>query len=43
MEQTEQTLTQLMAILPQAKMSNRLDDWASLYTQGYMLKMRAMR
>jgi hypothetical protein len=41
--QTEETLTQLMRILPLVQAHNRLEEWAALYTNGLILKLRAMR
>lgn len=39
----ESTLRELMLVLPLAQANGRLEDWAKLYTGGYMLKLRAMR
>jgi hypothetical protein len=39
----EITLRELMIVLPLAQASGRLEEWAALYTNGYILKLRAMR
>jgi hypothetical protein len=36
-------LKELMAYLPLALALNELETWAKVYTEGYMLKLRAMR
>lgn len=37
------TLRELLRVLPLARANGRLESWAALYTQGLMLKFRAMR
>ena len=39
----EANLRDLMAYLPMALAFNELEAWAKVYTEGYMLKLRAMR
>lgn len=39
----EANLRELMQYLPLALVFNKLEDWSRLYTEGYMLKLRAMR
>ena len=43
LERVEANLKELMAYLPLALAFNKLEDWAKVYTEGYMLKLRAMR
>lgn len=42
-QRVEANLQQVLAYLPIAIAVGRLEDWAKIYTQGYMLKLRAMR
>jgi hypothetical protein len=39
----DSTLRELLRILPLAHANGRLESWASLYTHGLMLKLRAMK
>ena len=39
----ETNLNDLMTYLPLALAFNELEVWARLYTEGYMLKLRAMK
>lgn len=41
--QIEGNLRGLMQYLPLALAFNELETWAKVYTEGYMLKLRAMR
>jgi hypothetical protein len=43
LERVEANLKELMAYLPMALAFNELETWAKVYTEGYMLKLRAMR
>lgn len=43
LKQVERNLQDLMYYLPLALAFNKLEDWAKVYTEGYMLKLRAMR
>jgi hypothetical protein len=43
LEQVDGHLKELMAFLPLALAFNELEAWAKVYTEGYMLKLRAMR
>lgn len=38
----EENLNDLMTYLPLALVFNQLEEWAKIYTEGYMLKLRAM-
>ena len=38
-----ETLIQLMKVRELAFANNRFEEWCGLYTQGYILKLRAMR
>lgn len=42
-QQVEGNLRGLMAYLPLALAMGELESWAKVYTEGYMLKLRAMR
>lgn len=42
-QQVEANLRELMQYLPLALAFNELEAWARVYTEGYMLKLRAMR
>ena len=42
-QQIEGNLRGLMAYLPVALAFNELEAWAKVYTEGYMLKLRAMK
>jgi len=42
-QRVEANLRDLMAYLPLALAFNKLEEWAKVYTEGYMLKLRAMR
>lgn len=42
-QRAEAALKVLMELLPVAYATNSLEHWARLYTEGYLLKMRAMR
>lgn len=42
-QKVEANLKDLMVYLPLALAVGRLEDWADMYTKGYMLKLRAMR
>lgn len=39
----EEDLKHIVAYLPIAIAVGRLEDWAKIYTAGYMLKLRVMR
>ena len=43
LERVDDQLKELMAYLPLALAFNELEAWAKVYTEGYMLKLRAMR
>ena len=43
LERVDGYLKELMAYLPLALAFNELEAWAKVYTEGYMLKLRAMR
>jgi hypothetical protein len=43
LERVDGHLKELMQYLPLALAFNKLEDWAKIYTEGYMLKLRAMR
>jgi hypothetical protein len=43
LERVDGHLKELMAFLPLALAFNELEVWAKIYTEGYMLKLRAMR
>lgn len=42
-QQVEGNLRGLMSYLPLALAMGELETWAKVYTEGYMLKLRAMR
>lgn len=42
-QRAEAALQQLMALLYVARITSSLEQWSALYTEGYMLKLRAMR
>lgn len=42
-QQVEANLRALMQYLPVALAFNELEAWAKIYTEGYMLKLRAMQ
>ena len=42
-KQVEGNLRGLMAYLPMALAMGELESWAKIYTEGYMLKLRAMK
>jgi hypothetical protein len=42
-QRVEANLEELMFYLPMALAFDKLEDWAKVYTEGYMLKLRAMR
>ena len=42
-QQVEGNLRGLMAYLPLALAIGELESWAKVYTEGYMLKLRAMK
>jgi len=42
-QQVDANLKELMQYLPMALAFNKLEEWAKVYTEGYMLKLRAMR
>ena len=42
-QRVDASLNDLMFYLPMALAFNKLEDWAKVYTEGYMLKLRAMR
>jgi hypothetical protein len=42
-QRVDANLKELMQYLPLALAFNKLEDWAKVYTEGYMLKLRAMR
>lgn len=39
----EASLRNLMAYLPMALAFGEIEAWAKVYTEGYMLKLRAMK
>jgi hypothetical protein len=43
LERVDGHLKELMAYLPLALAFNELEAWTKVYTEGYMLKLRAMR
>lgn len=43
LERVDGHLNDLMTYLPLALAFNELEAWAKIYTEGYMLKLRAMR
>lgn len=42
-QQVEGNLKELMSYLPLALAMGELETWAKVYTEGYMLKLRAMK
>lgn len=42
-QQVEGNLRALMAYLPLALAMGEIETWAKVYTEGYMLKLRAMK
>jgi hypothetical protein len=42
-QQIDGNLRGLMRYLPLALAFNELETWAKVYTEGYMLKLRAMK
>jgi hypothetical protein len=43
LERVDGHLKELMFYLPLALAFNELEAWAKVYTEGYMLKLKAMR
>ena len=41
-QRVDANLKELMYYLPMALAFNKLEEWARVYTEGYMLKLRAM-
>ena len=42
-KQIESNLINILSYLPLALATGELETWSKLYTEGYMLKLRAMR
>jgi hypothetical protein len=42
-QQLESNLEDMLRLLPIAMAFNELEAWAKVYTEGYLLKLRAMR
>ena len=42
-QRADEALQELMRLLPAAWIMGALEEWARLYTEGYMIKLRCMR